>query len=188
MKRSIRTGANRPIQQVPAPPRWRPCNSITTKLVDLIADCCGKWSKVNGTGKQGETLMSRSALSTWLVPPTCMSDSPRPINCGTTTRVAERQYALPSALAFWLVRSRRHRRRPWCFGGGVARPGFERLLAAICSGSRWAPSFPSRHAPARIGRDWHTLLEFCAHLWAASSSTKKVSTIHAAPTTGCCFA
>ena len=29
-------------------------------------------------------------------------------------------------------------------GGGIARPGFERLLAAICN-----------------GRDWHTLIEFC---------------------------
>lgn len=46
-------------------------------------------------------------------------------------------------------------------GGGVARPGFERLLAAICSGSVGAVVSIEASRLARNGRDWHTLLEFC---------------------------
>ena len=46
--------------------------------------------------------------------------------------------------------------------GGVARPGFERLLAAICSGSVGAVVSIEASRLARNGRDWHTLLEFCA--------------------------
>lgn len=45
---------------------------------------------------------------------------------------------------------------------GVARPGFERLLAAICSGSVGAVVSIEASRLARNGRDWHTLLEFCA--------------------------
>jgi excisionase family DNA binding protein len=47
-------------------------------------------------------------------------------------------------------------------GGGVARPGFERLLAAICSGQVGAVVSIEASRLARNGRDWHTLLEFCA--------------------------
>jgi excisionase family DNA binding protein len=47
-------------------------------------------------------------------------------------------------------------------GGGVARPGFERLLAAICGGSVGAVVSIEASRLARNGRDWHTLLEFCA--------------------------
>jgi excisionase family DNA binding protein len=46
--------------------------------------------------------------------------------------------------------------------GGVARPGFERLLAAICSGLVGAVVSVEASRLARNGRDWHTLLEFCA--------------------------
>ena len=46
--------------------------------------------------------------------------------------------------------------------GGVARPGFERLLAAICAGYVGAVVSIEASRLARNGRDWHTLLEFCA--------------------------
>src|ERR1700751_1295687 len=49
-----------------------------------------------------------------------------------------------------------------CSGGGTARPGFERLLAAICSGDAGAVFALEASRLARNGRDWHTLLEFCA--------------------------
>ncbi len=48
--------------------------------------------------------------------------------------------------------------------GGVARPGFERLLAAVCSGKVGAVVSIEASRLARNGRDWHTLLEFCALL------------------------
>jgi DNA invertase Pin-like site-specific DNA recombinase len=46
-------------------------------------------------------------------------------------------------------------------GGGVARPGFEKLLAAICEGRVGAVISIEASRLARNGRDWHTLLEFC---------------------------
>ena len=46
-------------------------------------------------------------------------------------------------------------------GGGVVRPGFERLLSAICSGSVGAVLAVEVSRLARNGRDWHTLIEFC---------------------------
>ena len=46
-------------------------------------------------------------------------------------------------------------------GGGVARPGFEKLLAAICDGRVGAVVSIEASRLARNGRDWHTLLEFC---------------------------
>lgn len=47
-------------------------------------------------------------------------------------------------------------------GGGQARPGFERLLAAICAEAAGAVLAIEASRLARNGRDWHTLLEFCA--------------------------
>jgi len=41
-------------------------------------------------------------------------------------------------------------------GGGVARPGFERLLAAICEGRVGALVAIEASRLARNGRDWHT--------------------------------
>jgi excisionase family DNA binding protein len=46
--------------------------------------------------------------------------------------------------------------------GGVMRRGFERLLAAICNGQVGAVVSIEASRLARNGRDWHTLLEFCA--------------------------
>ena len=46
-------------------------------------------------------------------------------------------------------------------GGGVARPGFERLLLAICEGRVGIVLAVEASRLARNGRDWHTLLEFC---------------------------
>jgi DNA invertase Pin-like site-specific DNA recombinase len=46
-------------------------------------------------------------------------------------------------------------------GGGIARPGFERLLAAICDGRVGAVFAIEASRLARNGRDWHTLIEFC---------------------------
>jgi len=46
-------------------------------------------------------------------------------------------------------------------GGGIARPGFERLLAAICDGRVGAVLAIEASRLARNGRDWHTLIEFC---------------------------
>src|ERR1700747_1482668 len=47
-------------------------------------------------------------------------------------------------------------------GGGQARPGFERLLAAICSSGAGAVLAVEASRRAPNGRDWHTLVEFCA--------------------------
>ena len=46
-------------------------------------------------------------------------------------------------------------------GSGIHRPGFERLLAALCSGEIGAVFCIEASRLARNGRDWHTLLEFC---------------------------
>src|ERR1700724_865501 len=45
-------------------------------------------------------------------------------------------------------------------GGGVTRPGFERLLAAICEARVGAVFAIEASRLARNGRDWHTLIEF----------------------------
>ena len=47
-------------------------------------------------------------------------------------------------------------------GSGQLRPGFERLLATICAGTAGAVLAIEASRLARNGRDWHTLLEFCA--------------------------
>src|SRR5271169_3984716 len=46
-------------------------------------------------------------------------------------------------------------------GSGVSRPGFERLLAAVCEGRVGAVFAIEASCLARNGRDWHTLIEFC---------------------------
>src|SRR5208337_5573243 len=46
-------------------------------------------------------------------------------------------------------------------GSGIARPGFEKLLAAICEGRVGAVLSIEASRLARNGRDWHTLIEFC---------------------------
>jgi DNA invertase Pin-like site-specific DNA recombinase len=47
-------------------------------------------------------------------------------------------------------------------GSGVARPGFDRLLMAVGRGEVGAVFAIEASRLARNGRDWHTLLEFCA--------------------------
>jgi DNA invertase Pin-like site-specific DNA recombinase len=44
---------------------------------------------------------------------------------------------------------------------GVARPGFEKLLAQVCEGNVGAVLSIEASRLARTGREWHTLLEFC---------------------------
>lgn len=46
-------------------------------------------------------------------------------------------------------------------GAGARRPGFEKLLAAICESRVGAVLSLEASRLARNGRDWHTLLEFC---------------------------
>ena len=46
-------------------------------------------------------------------------------------------------------------------GAGVQRPGFERLLAAVCRGEAGLVLSLEASRLARNGRDWHTLLDFC---------------------------
>src|SRR2546423_5083991 len=46
-------------------------------------------------------------------------------------------------------------------GGGINRPGFERMLARICEGHVGAVLAIEASRLARNGRDWHTLIEFC---------------------------
>jgi hypothetical protein len=46
-------------------------------------------------------------------------------------------------------------------GGGAERPGFERLLLAICEARVGIVLAVEASRLARNGRDWHTLLEFC---------------------------
>jgi excisionase family DNA binding protein len=47
-------------------------------------------------------------------------------------------------------------------GSGTRRPGFERLLRALCDGQLGAVFSIEASRLARNGRDWHTLLEFCS--------------------------
>src|SRR5271168_5295392 len=47
-------------------------------------------------------------------------------------------------------------------GSGTRRPGFERLLRALCDGQVGAVFSVEASRLARNGRDWHTLLEFCS--------------------------
>src|SRR5262245_43462572 len=46
-------------------------------------------------------------------------------------------------------------------GGGTARPGFDRLIGAICAGNVGAVLAIEASRLARNGRDWHMLIEFC---------------------------
>ncbi len=47
-------------------------------------------------------------------------------------------------------------------GSGTRRPGFERLLRALCDGQVGAVFSIEASRLARNGKDWHTLLEFCS--------------------------
>ena len=69
-------------------------------------------------------------------------------------------------------------------GAGVRRPGFERLLAALCEGAVGAVFCIEASRLARNGRDWHTPLEFC-RLVDALIIDRSASTIRAT-TIACC--
>ena len=45
--------------------------------------------------------------------------------------------------------------------GGSERPGFERLLAAVCAKEAGIVFSTEASRLSRSGREWHTLLEFC---------------------------
>lgn len=47
-------------------------------------------------------------------------------------------------------------------GSGIRRPGFERLLTAVCEGQVGAVFSIEASRLARTNREWHTLLEFCS--------------------------
>jgi DNA invertase Pin-like site-specific DNA recombinase len=71
--------------------------------------------------------------------------------------------------------------------GMTERPGFQRLVAVVCSGSIGAVFCIEASTLARNGRDWHHLIDLCA-LAGALSSILTASTIRAWSTTGCCSA
>ncbi|MER8377561.1 recombinase family protein [Mesorhizobium sp. M0488] len=72
-------------------------------------------------------------------------------------------------------------------GSGISRPGFEKLLAAICEGRVGAVLAIEASRLARNGRDWHTLIEFCG-LVGTLIIDEAASTNRVIPTTGCCSA
>src|SRR5271166_3064004 len=81
---------------------------------------------------------------------------PRISSC-TTSRASAGNTALPIAPgSFEIIDDDLGRS-----GGGIARPGFERLLAAICDRRVGAVLAIEASRLARNGRDWHTLIEFC---------------------------
>jgi DNA invertase Pin-like site-specific DNA recombinase len=59
-------------------------------------------------------------------------------------------------------------------GSGTRRPGFERLLSALCDGQIGAVFSIEASRLARNGRDWHTLLEFCSVVGALLIDAKAV--------------
>ena len=46
-------------------------------------------------------------------------------------------------------------------GGGTARPGYDRLLAAVCRGEVGVILSLEASRLARNGREWHTLIDYC---------------------------
>ena len=46
-------------------------------------------------------------------------------------------------------------------GGGTVRPGYDRLLAAVCRGEVGVVLSLEASRLARNGREWHTLLDYC---------------------------
>ena len=46
-------------------------------------------------------------------------------------------------------------------GGGTERPGYDRLLAAVCRGEVGAVLSLEASRLARNGREWHTLIDYC---------------------------
>lgn len=71
--------------------------------------------------------------------------------------------------------------------GCQARPGFERLVALLCSGSIGAVFFLEVSCLARNGRDWHHMLELCG-LVDARVVDHDGATTRTIPMTGCFWA
>lgn len=46
-------------------------------------------------------------------------------------------------------------------GGGTARPGYDRLLAAVCRSDVGVVLSLEASRLARNGREWHTLIDYC---------------------------
>jgi hypothetical protein len=70
---------------------------------------------------------------------------------------SRRRHGLAERAKSGLGGGRRHRRRSRSFRLGVSRPGFERLLAAICEGRIGAVFAIDASRLARNGRDWHKI-------------------------------
>jgi DNA invertase Pin-like site-specific DNA recombinase len=62
--------------------------------------------------------------------------------------------------------------------GSVARPGFERLVAAVCTGEVGAVLCLDASRLSRNGRDWHHLLELCGLVGARVSDTDGIYDPH----------
>ena len=69
--------------------------------------------------------------------------------------------------------------------GRMQRPGFERLVALVCSGDVGAVYCIEASRLARNGRDWHHLIDLCA-LAGAWSLIRTAPTIHVLSTIACC--
>ncbi len=66
---------------------------------------------------------------------------------------------------------------------GTRRPGFERLLHALCNGRVGATFSIEASRLARNGREWHTLLEFCSGVGALLIEAKTGGRAEAGPPT-----
>ena len=71
--------------------------------------------------------------------------------------------------------------------GAVDRPGFDRLVAALCAGQVGAVLCLDASRLARNGRDWHIFWS-CADWWMPVSSTLMGCTTRAGRTIACCSA
>ena len=71
-------------------------------------------------------------------------------------------------------------------GSGDSRPGFERLLTAICEGCVGAVFAIEASCRARDGREWHTLIEFCGLVGTEIVDEERMN--HAVQTIGYCWA
>src|SRR5271157_4710594 len=127
---------------------------IRIMLMEIATTTSVSTAKREGGGR-------RSRLSIWHAVPLFMYVSRRPTNLHNHES-RRRQYGLAD----------RARQLGWQeivvidddlgrSGSGVSRPGFERLLAAICEGRAGAVFAIEASRLARNGRDWHTLIEFC---------------------------
>src|SRR6202521_4758128 len=62
-------------------------------------------------------------------------------------------------------------------GGGTARPGFERLVTSICTGTAGAVLAIEASRLARNGRDWHLVHQLCGLLPSPRSGRQRVDVL-----------